>query len=210
MTQASALKLQKYDLGTFKVESGELIVSDPCYKVGTWCAGSLKAVNGEWKASSYGADIHWAGERYIRRVTSLIVESSKDNSESMEWERTKIHAGVDSGQMSIYDIKFYRDDAEAEGRDISSWTYGKKPKGKGETFYAAACCLTLGDYVRDESGDRQRGFTPGGILPHGVVSSSGEGDGGYAVYVKKNSKGLIIAVKVNFLEDMGDEEDEDA
>lgn len=37
------------NLGSFDVHSGELIVSDPCYSLGTWCQGKLENVrNGEW------------------------------------------------------------------------------------------------------------------------------------------------------------------
>ncbi len=39
------------ELGSFEVVSGQLIISDPCYKRGIWCAGTLENVrNGEWNA----------------------------------------------------------------------------------------------------------------------------------------------------------------
>ena len=38
------------DAGTFNIESGSIVVSDPCYEYDTWCAGDLPAVNGAYKA----------------------------------------------------------------------------------------------------------------------------------------------------------------
>lgn len=38
------------DIGTFEITSGSAVVSDPCYELGTWCAGKLYAANGLYKA----------------------------------------------------------------------------------------------------------------------------------------------------------------
>lgn len=37
-------------LGQFEITSGKMIVTDPCYSKGTWCAGVLDAKNGIWDA----------------------------------------------------------------------------------------------------------------------------------------------------------------
>lgn len=34
------------NIGSFTVNSGEILFTDPCYTVGTWCQGHLKAING--------------------------------------------------------------------------------------------------------------------------------------------------------------------
>ena len=39
------------DAGTFNIESGSIVVSDPCYEYDTWCAGDLPAVNGTYKVA---------------------------------------------------------------------------------------------------------------------------------------------------------------
>jgi hypothetical protein len=71
----------------------------------------------------------------------------------------------------------------------------------GEEWYHACCELTLGP-------------DSWGVLPNGVVSSSGFGDGSYAVYGLKNDGGEYVAFKVVFIdaaefEDDDDEENED-
>lgn len=42
---------ESYELGKFNVCSSSIRFSDPCYKVDTWCAGELPAVNGMWDSN---------------------------------------------------------------------------------------------------------------------------------------------------------------
>lgn len=158
----------KSQLGTFNVVSGRIIVSDPCYEAKNEL--QLPAVNGEWKASISGKD------------RNSVLNVSTKGSSKFPWEKVST-AGVDSGQMSVFDLSAYRNDKEAEGRDLSQW---KPDKGAGEQFYAACCVLTC--YAENSAG----------VLPHGAVSQSGYGDGVYPVYVKKNEQGKVVAVKVKF------------
>ena len=37
-------KLQENFIGTFELTNGSVMVSDPCYDVGTWCQGELNNV----------------------------------------------------------------------------------------------------------------------------------------------------------------------
>jgi hypothetical protein len=46
-----------------------------------------------------------------------------------------------------------------------------------------------------------------GMLPYGVISQSGYGDGLYSCYIAKNSGGFVIAAKVVFISDDEDEEE---
>ena len=164
-------------LGTFKVESGKVTISDPCYSKGTWCAGEVPAVNGSWKAE---AELNGEG-RVMVLTAGLSTAKGK-------WEQTKIDGGVDSGQMSIFDSKFYLDDSEAKGAK-PGWMEPSEGEEGYSPFYSACCNLTCDENSKD---------LHGGVLPHGVVASSGYGDGSYPVFVKKNAKGLAVAIKVEF------------
>ena len=64
----------------------------------------------------------------------------------------------------------------------------------GEQWYHACCKITL---------DKPENW---GVLPNGVVSSSGLGDGSYDVYGIKNAEGEYVAFRVVFID--LDEEDE--
>lgn len=46
-----------------------------------------------------------------------------------------------------------------------------------------------------------------GVLPFGAVSSSGFGDGGYNLYVERDSNGQVVATRIEFI--VEDDEDED-
>ena len=45
-------EIEHISLGTFEVTSDKLVISDPCYHLGTWCMGTLSNVEpGLWTAS---------------------------------------------------------------------------------------------------------------------------------------------------------------
>ena len=159
-------------IGTFQVKSGKIIVSDPCYDHKS--EAKYPAVNGVWQASVAGKD----------GVASLT--ASTKGASKFRWEKDTT-AGVDSGQMSIFDLKFYRDDNLAKGIKMPDWMTPSriKKEGKGEKFYGACCTLTLSE-------------NSAGVLPNGVASGTLHGDGVYPVYIKKNEQGKVVAVKVRF------------
>lgn len=163
------------EVGHFDVISGELIVSDPCYKKGTWCAGTLFAVNGQWTASIDVDD---------GIIQALIVEHTTATAKG-DWVKTDIEGGVDSGQMSVFDSDFFRNNKEAAGMNVKD-----SHEEDGAGLFYAACCATTEDQA--------------GVLPHGAVSSTAYGDGSYDIYVKKDKSDNCVAVKIDFI---GEEED---
>jgi len=180
-------------LGTFKVETGKVYVSDPCYeksqgKTTNRSLGiALPAVNGIWRSS---ATIHKTEGR-----VSVLTAKSQESRMGGVWTEV-FEAGVDSGQMSIFDEKFYRVKSEGQGKLSPTWKYmatGKHENEKdgGGVFYGACCTLTCGE---DNGATSQAG-----VLEHGAVSSTGWGDGSYPVFVKKNKAGKVVAVKVKFM-----------
>ena len=182
-------------LGTFKVETGKVYVSDPCYEKSEGKTTSrslgvaLPAVNGIWESTV-------AVHKTEGRVSILTAKArTVRNSESGAWTEV-FEAGVDSGQMSIFDEKFYRAKSEGEGKMSPTWegmatSKHENEKDGGGTFYGACCTLTCGE-------DNGR-TSQAGVLEHGAVSSTGYGDGCYPVFVKKNKAGEVVAVKVKFM-----------
>ena len=192
-------------LGTFKVESGKLIVSDPCYEVGTWCqSGVDKARNGTWHAfvkltneGEWGVRVAalYAVNALYATGTPLAHEGDRPRLhalEQLDWELAPGEIGVDSGQAGIFDAEHYRKD-----EDVKDYTFLETDEDKRicteEVWYSMNCDATL----KDDRGGR--------VIPFGVVSRSGYGDGGYSL-TTVTEKGKVVAARITFIGD----EDEDA
>jgi hypothetical protein len=187
-------------LGTFKVTSGKLRVSDPCYERDTWCAGVLDKVrNGIWNGHVVRVDEScdvWGGIRNAE----LHAYHSDLNKLPDRWTKTKIDVGVDSGQAGIFDEDKYPQ-GKHEPERMKEFNEGKFNASFDE-FYEACGVQTLGKYGAD-NGDgyyaSNINFKSAGVVNDmGVVSTSGYGDGGYSCYVYKQH-GEVVAVKIVFI-----------
>ena len=94
--------LEKSDVGTIQL-GDKARVSDPCYEMDVWCAGTVENVlPGEYQCFVQTAD---TGDWGIR-VSSIEVRHKNfldvDPTEIQEFE-----VGVDSGQAGIYDLSYY-------------------------------------------------------------------------------------------------------
>lgn len=183
----------------FEVTSGKLVCSDPCYSIPTWCQGIVENVkNGVW-----GAEINLSDEGdWGQRVASLYIVNEDANAKMtgietkiFEGEPLNFNAGVDSGQFGFFDFAHYRNDESA--KDLKKYEFGDNyDTESGDAWYRACSDLTLGD-------------EQWGVLPNGVVSSSGFGDGSYDVYGYQDAYGEYVAFAVVFIyDDEGDEYDE--
>ena len=102
--------------GTVKLGSS-IHVSDPCYKYGTWCSGTIDDADpGQWECWT---DVIWntVGALNIARPGYEDVEPD----EAMPFD-----CGVDSGQCGFYDLDYFRKHC-----DINTW-------------YETVCQETLG------------------------------------------------------------------
>lgn len=78
----------------------KVIVSDPCYKLGTWCQGVINNVKpGIW---SYEC----RHERSEGRVAELIVRH-QDHPDAEPTKLMGFEVGVDSGTAGIFDYDYY-------------------------------------------------------------------------------------------------------
>lgn len=260
---------------SFEVTSGAIRVTDPCYGMGTWCAGTIdQAKNGRWVAhvgyTSDALDLK-SFERSIVVSQRLIDvtegrHDGKDMSDLDDWAQKRIAphlprllqdlklledseksksgvdvAGIRRAMAEIYklDLKEYRDaKANYSGRvaylaahhesvpmpdllDLSGWEETSVDVGvdSGQaglfdlTRYAAA--LGIGDHnhpIQEAEYDAVCKLTLGndqwGALAYGAVSSSGLGDGGYNLLLKRNEGGEAVAALIVYMTVESDEEDE--
>lgn len=186
----------------FEITSGKIVCSDPCYSIPTWCQGVIDNVkNGKWIAGVATSDEGSWGERISRlwiynheaAINDRLIIHEIENYNGSE---LPFSAGVDSGQFGFFDFNHYRNDESA--KDLKKYGFGDDfDRESGDQWYRACCELTLGN----------ESF---GVLPFGVVSSSGFGDGSYLVKGIKNSEGLYVAFCVEFISDIeGGEWDDD-
>jgi len=162
----------------FKVESGRINISDPCYDLGQGV--SVSAKNGEWIAYADFQDFGSWG----KRVKSLVAEFSGTSS-SVSSDQDSIC--VDSGQAGIFDAKKFKDDdSVAKVSRVHD-----KSICEDEPWYSICCDRTLSD-------------KQWGVIPNGCVSSSGFGDGCYPVSILKDDSGKAVRVEINFIDDEDD------
>jgi len=163
----------------------EVIVSDPCYELPTWCQAVVKDVlPGNYRVDVVKSD---QGGWGVRCSHLIAIHSNYFNkNEKFKWEHYPAEIGVDSGQAGIFSKTSYRKDEVFDGQ-TPNFDYVPWKEDGGEIWYAHMCDRTLG---KDQWG----------TYSEGVVSSSGIGDGGYYLLVaKKNNK--IIGLIINFLLD---------
>ena len=96
--------------------------------------------------------------------------------------------GVDSGQAGLFDAHHYWDDAVVV--DPGTVINGDDP---GVLWYMHCCHLTLTKLAA-------------GVMPYGVVSSSGFGDGSYDCFYGRNSEGKIVRVELEFIPEEDNDE----
>lgn len=133
------------ELGTFKIVSGKVRISDPCYDKKAWCAGSIKNVlNGTWKAQVikkeekyvYINPEDWAKGKtfeYNNNVLIAVHESFDKTKHTNKRKVTEFHGGMDAGMAGIFDDKFYKKNYKEDylqvggvEYDHNNWTFHKQ------------------------------------------------------------------------------------
>jgi hypothetical protein len=179
----------------FVIKSGKIVLSDPCYDLGTWCQGVIdKVKNGVWIAEI--EDTTDFGGRISRLLAYHINFPTTSDDIADDGELLPFEGGVDSGQFGYFDFDEYRSDESVQG--VPRLAEQDQPIiREDEPFYSICCDRTL---TKDMWG----------VIPFGVISSSGVGDGLYPTYGIKNGDGEYVAFTTIFLdrdEDFEDDED---
>jgi hypothetical protein len=160
----------------------EVMVSDPCYEVPTWCQIKVYDV----LPGKYGTDVtkidlgDWG-----KRIGYLTAIHEDYLDQELKWKEHSGEVGVDSGQAGIFSMETYRDDSivgkiglgDGDIKFFDDFPVSGD-KDSGETWYRAICSRTLG---------KQQW----GTYNNGVVSSSGLGDGSYVLYVAKVNRKVV-------------------
>ena len=148
-----------------------VMVSDPCYRVGVWCQGEINNV------------LEGAYNVYISkddgRIKELIVSHDKypeieDGEIIME---QSFEVGVDSGNAGIFDYKYYCDTHEED--DILDEWYDNMHAKLFDNGYSKNWLF---------------------FRKHGVITSSGYGDGCYYCYTAERDN-KVIAIKIVFIDE---------
>lgn len=166
--------------------SENVIVSDPCYEVPTWCQVKLHNVlPGDFLVTTTTHDTGDWGDR-IDMLMAIHYDYAID---TMYWNLHDGVLGVDSGQCGIFDEASYRNDEVGRTIDFingkSPFTFPYNTDGPGETWYEKMCDKTLTE-------------PQWGTYDSGVASSSGYGDGSYSLYVAKNDEDEIIGILIDY------------
>jgi hypothetical protein len=175
--------------------SENVMVSDPCYSLDTWCQTKLDNV----LPGLYNVEVerHDEGTGWGVRVSSITV-IHKDYEDTDDWEQHS-ECGVDSGQCGVFCMTSYRNDEMSVG--ITTPTLDNPfviPfREDGDKWYEKICHFTLCE-------------PQWGMYDTGVVSSSGIGDGQYPLDVMMDGD-KIVGMRITYLgnsdEDLLDEGD---
>lgn len=186
---------------TTKIKLGsEVVVSDPCYQIPTWCQAQVDGVlPGTYSTSTKRTSTDGWGNRISYLV--CIHDDYCGQAGDLKWKRYNAEIGVDSGQAGIFSKDSYRNDSIVDSiglgdGDVSffgqlPWSEMGHNKETGEQWYQAMCSRTLGT-------------NQWGTYDEGVVTSSGLGDGSYDLYVAKVNK-KIVGFIIDFGIDDGEE-----
>lgn len=171
---------------TFEMVSGVARISDPCYSKDI--SDTIQNVKrGTWEAHVIKFDEGSWGTR-----CGYLVAHHKDHKarhESFKWTLTDIDVGVDSGQAGIFEEQYYKDDSVVEGVERMA----EEIICEDDPWYSICC-------------DRTLCSENAGVMPYGVVSSSGYGDGCYSCSTITEN-GEIVAIMIDF--GLEEEEEED-
>ena len=203
----------------------KVMVSDPCYGLGTWCQGVLENV----LPGAYDCNVEYSDDSYWgTRVSAIEVTHVDYDRCVLDEEKEKFEVGVDSGQAGIFDYEYYARyhmDATERPHVDDDWydmvcdkTLTHMPNPDYEEFYYE---LTDGsveelkkrfdaffEYQDSIKSVKYLNKLDGNITDGlGIVSSSGYGDGGYDCWTCKNEEGKIVSIRVEFIGEY-DEEDE--
>ena len=163
--------------------SENVMVSDPCYSLDTWCQTKLNGV----LPGKYNVDVQKSDEGdWGTRVSSITI-IHEDYEDTDDWEQHS-ECGVDSGQCGIFCMTSYRNDELSKGITTppldKPFVLPYNDKG-GDMWYEKMCQFTLGE-------------NQWGVYDTGVVSSSGLGDGQYPLDVMMDGD-KIVGMRLDYL-----------
>ena len=163
--------------------SENVMVSDPCYSLDTWCQTKLNNVlPGNYIVEVDKNDFDGWGNR-VSGITVLHEDYPDDH--DLIWEGHS-ECGVDSGQCGIFCMTSYRNDEISEGITTPESDFVLPYNdSEGDKWYDKMCKFTLSE-------------DQWGLYDTGVVTSSGIGDGMYPLLVAMDND-KIVGMRLEYL-----------
>lgn len=181
-------RLSPIDLGTFRVESGRIVVSDPSYDsfmLDTPHCRQFDVTPGEWRAFSIQHDCKYLQENVVH--CAELIAHYKDSS-AKHWDCTNWSVSIDTGQAGFFDsIVFCNDEtvpADVLARFRTSVTYDND-----RPWYSYCCEMTEAHRAA--------------VINGGVVSETGFGDGAAMLYTQSGRKNQILGLRLVFIDEEG-------
>ncbi|QKF94707.1 DUF4241 protein [Fadolivirus algeromassiliense] len=181
------------NLGSFEITSGKIIAADPLTSDrnqflvdndnATIFSGLLNVQNGIWCAYEERFDND-------KRIDKIVIHHNSVNLDELEWnDKSLCCVGVDTGMAGFFDLDHFKNDDDAEGKQLDKEYYKIYEHSSGDKWDSMCIYITYHD---------RKSFA--GTIPHGIVSSTGYGDGIYNVYGCYQDNN-IIALKMCFNEE---------
>jgi hypothetical protein len=176
---------QKIKLGN------EVVVSDPCYTIPTWCQIIVEdVIPGYYEPLIKKSDEGDWGTRVSMLMCIHEDYIGKEDEIDLNWVEHGGTVGVDSGQAGIFSKETYRNDNHSIEKGGNDFDFGMSDE-PGDIWYGKMC-------------QRTSDVLQWGSYDEGVVSSSGFGDGSYTLYVLIDDEDMVVGFCIDF----GIEEDE--
>jgi hypothetical protein len=171
----------RVDLGSFQLDSDRIVAADPAYAADERTRLTLAgAARGQWDAWVGKADVKDAGTRAVE------LGATRHGTSALNWVVLgNVGVAVDSGQAGFYDPKYVDDVSLLPA--VATWR--QPPIDEDNLWYSYCCEQTAPPNLA-------------GLLPHGVVSSAGLGDGLYQVLVSRVD-GVLVGIRLIFVEQGG-------
>lgn len=152
------------------LNSGKVIVTDPCYEPNCGCNTLLNNVlSGTWICTVVRKNYKDWGNR----IQSLMIRH--EDYRKGRFNEQVGFAAVDSGQCGFFDPEYFEKNQPDDDFDnLKSW-------------YRRVCEITLHEP------------SWGTIEGLGVVSESGYGDGCYEIRAVRNESGYIVGLKLRYI-----------
>lgn len=176
--------LEKFiQIGSFKNETNKMIVSDTSYEIPQ--PNEIFKLNEIITVPICTWNVYIEQER--KRIKTLIIVRENMNNNLNNWTCI-FSAGVDTGNLGFFDLKYYRDDNIVGDHKLTPYIDMIE---KGDKWYSM--CIFLAFENKNEHN--------ASIVPYGALSESGYGDGIYDIYVCYDNNKNVVALKAEFIVD---------
>ena len=176
------------NLGTFRVEPGQIVASDPScdlLMLDTPHCHQLEVLSGEWRATSIRHECEHMDVNVIR--CAELIAHHKDST-AKAWDCTNWCVSIDTGQAGFFDSTCFCNNAtvpaDVLARFQTSVTYDNE-----RPWYSYCCEMTTAHHASTING--------------GVVSNAGFGDGAAMLYTQSGRKKQILGLRLVFIDEQG-------